>query len=163
MLNYYSMEIEHKKDYNPRELSAQISCQNMGVLAKEHLDRQNEVFSSHINYDDCVKYHNFQPEIDDIKRMEIGLLRGFNINKKSCIYKRPLYTSGEWSNQFESQLQDMEHLFEYQTKAKTKDDFNCDYSALKIPDNFYDNISCDKGKHFLYTKTFRNDYYSCLI
>lgn len=156
------MEIKHETFYNPRELSAQISCQNMGMLSKQHLDNQNMIFSNHINFDDCIKYHDLQPNIDSIRGAESELLRGHNINKKSCIYKRPLYQAGEWHNQFDSQLNDRDNLFEYQTKAKTKDDLECDYNSLKIPDNFYKNIDCVKGQHFVYSKTFDNDYYSCL-
>lgn len=164
MLKYYSMEIEHKKDYNPSKLSAEISCQNMSILSKQDMERQNDVFWNNFNCDTI--FHPQQSYIDAVRHNEHGLLHGFIINKKSCIYKKPNYSNGNWQTMFSSKLEDRPDLFEYQTKAKSNDNSSCDYSTLstlQLPNNFYDDISCQDGKHFVYTRTFDNNYYSCLI
>jgi len=160
------MEIEHEKQYNPKELSAKISCRNMSILSHSDIQKQNELFNSQINYDECVMNSHFLPNIKCIKNAEDDLLRGVSINKKSCIYKRPEYSEGKWKNQFSHHIYDNDNLFEYQTKAKANDfttEIICDYKNMQIPNSFYDRIDCDNGKYFVYTKTFANDYYSCLI
>jgi hypothetical protein len=68
---------------------------------------------------------NINENIDEIKTNESELLKGFSINKKSCIYKRPEYNNGVWKDQyytsdtFKNNMNSYK-LFDYQTKNKTK-------------------------------------------
>jgi hypothetical protein len=151
------MEIEYNENYDPKTLSAKMSCGNMTFLADREIQNYNKTFLNHFNYDDCQKYHDWNTNIYNIKGNEHKLLKGFTINKKSCIYKRPNYGHGDWSKYFTSSLQEHEGMFDRQTKAKMNNGPICDYSQFSPPE------SCDKGPYFLYTKEFSNDYYNCVI
>lgn len=116
--------IEHDKDYNMKELSAKVSCNNMSALSSKYIYSQNKTFSGKINMELCEYHHNYNDNLDDIKNNESELLKGFSINKKSCIYKRPLYDKGEWEFQYGISDVYKEHmnsykLFDYHSKAKT--------------------------------------------
>ena len=99
MDNYYL--IDHEEDFNMKELSSMLSCKNMSELSKTHLDNQNKNFTNKIQMENCTSAKNFHNNIDDIKDDETDLIKGFSINKKSCIYKRPVYNEGDWVNQYD--------------------------------------------------------------
>lgn len=151
------MDITYEKNYDPKDLSAKVSCNNMSVLAENEIQRHNRIFSNHFNYEDCLKHQNWNNNIDDIKKHEYNLLQGFSINKKSCIYKRPNYGQGNWDKYFWNNLREHENMFDRQTKAKMNDGPECNYALFSPPE------SCDKGPYFLYTKDFSSDYYNCVI
>lgn len=122
-MNYY--EIDYETNYNPKLLSAKISCNNMSSLSSDYTTQQNNLFVDRINMDICNYQNNYNNNIDEIKTNESELLKGFSINKKSCIYKRPEYNNGIWSEQyhtsdtFKNNVNSYK-LFDYQTKNKTK-------------------------------------------
>jgi hypothetical protein len=122
-MNYY--EIEYETNYNPKLLSAKISCNNMSSLSSDYTTQQNNLFVDRINIDICNYQNNYNENIEEIKSNESELLKGFSINKKSCIYKRPEYNNGVWKEQyqtsdtFKNNLNSYK-LFDYQTKNKTK-------------------------------------------
>jgi hypothetical protein len=159
---YEYSEISYEKDYDAKRLSANISCHSMSALSSQYTQNQNRVFSDNIDIERCQMHNAWNENVDSIKDNESRLLKGFSINKKSCIFKRPKYNSGDWSDQF--QYSDLfannfnsYKLFDYQTKAKgTKEPIICDYSRVKIKEE------CDKGPYFLYTNTFSSDHYNCL-
>lgn len=159
---YEYSEISHDKNYDAKKLSADISCHNMSALSMRYTQNQNRVFTDAINVEHCQMHNKWNENIDDIKGNESKLWQGYSINKKSCIYKRPEYNMGDWSNQFQysdlfaNQFNSYK-LFDYQTKAKgTKEPITCDYSKVLIKEE------CDKGPYFLYTQTFTSDHYNCL-
>ena len=122
-MNYY--EIDYETNYNPKLLSAKISCNNMSSLSMDYTTQQNNLFIDRINMDICNYQNNYNNNIDEIKTNESELLKGFSINKKSCIYKRPEYNNGIWKEQyhtsdtFKNNVNSYK-LFDYQTKNKTK-------------------------------------------
>jgi hypothetical protein len=154
MDNYFALD--HKPNYNPQELTARISCRNMGILSENELMRNNQIFVNQFNFDNCEKHNDLHNIIDDVKKKEYDMLKGISINKKSCIYKRPNYGSGDWEDQFNHNT-NIHQLFNYQSKAKSNDIKQCHY---EMPNNF---DHCDKEPYFTYTKTFTNDYYNCVI
>ena len=122
-MNYY--EIDYETNYNPKLLSAKISCNNMSSLSSDYTAQQNNIFIDRINMDICNYQNNYNNNIEEIKTNESELLKGFSINKKSCIYKRPEYNNGIWKEQyhtsdtFKNNVNSYK-LFDYQTKNKTK-------------------------------------------
>ncbi len=122
-MNYY--EIEYETNYNPKLLSAKISCNNMSSLSSYYTNQQNNLFVDKINIDICNYQNNYNKNIEEIKTNESELLKGFSINKKSCIYKRPEYNNGIWKEQYQTSDTFKNNvnsykLFDYQTKNKTK-------------------------------------------
>lgn len=161
-MNSYS-EISHNRDYNASMLSAKVSCDNMSMLSSVYTQNQNRLFADKINVHDCEMHHGYQRDIETIKNNESDLLKGFSINKKSCIYKRPNYGTGDWSSQFQhsdlfaNQLNSGK-LFDFQSKAKgTNEPILCDYSKVILEEE------CSKGPYATYTRTFTSDYYDCVI
>jgi hypothetical protein len=122
-------ELDYDKNYNPKLLSANISCKNMSSLSSVYTIQQNNLFADKINIDICKYHNNFHRDIDVLKKNESELLSGFSINKMSCIYKRPEYNDGTWKEQYQSSdtfknnienNKEKYKLFDYQTKNKIK-------------------------------------------
>jgi len=127
MIEY--VELDYEASYNPKLLSANISCKSMSSLSSAYTTQQNNLFADRINMDIFNYHNNFHRDIDTLKESEYELLSGFSINKKSCIYKRPEYNDGTWKEQYQSSDtfknniendKDKYKLFDYQTKNKTK-------------------------------------------
>ena len=122
-MNYYELDFE--SDYNPKLLSAKGSCKNMSALSSTYTKQQNDLFVDKINIDICNYHNNYNLNVEEIKTNESELLKGFSINKKSCIYKRPEYDNGLWKDQYNSSdtfKNDINSykLYDYQTKNKIK-------------------------------------------
>jgi hypothetical protein len=122
-MNYYELDFE--SDYNPKLLSAKESCKNMSALSSIYTKQQNDLFVDKINIDMCNYHNNYNLNVEEIKTNESELLKGFSINKKSCIYKRPEYDNGLWKDQYNSSdtfKNDINSykLYDYQTKNKIK-------------------------------------------
>jgi hypothetical protein len=122
-MNYYELDFE--SDYNPKLLSAKESCKNMSALSSTYTKQQNDLFVDKINIDMCNYHNNYNLNVEEIKTNESELLKGFSINKKSCIYKRPEYDNGLWKDQYNSSdtfKNDINSykLYDYQTKNKIK-------------------------------------------
>ena len=122
-------ELDYDTNYNPKVLSANISCKSMSSLSSAYTTQQNNLFADRINMDLFNYHNNFHRDIDALKESEYELLSGFSINKKSCIYKRPEYNDGAWKEQYQSSdtfknnievEKNKYKLFDYQTKNKTK-------------------------------------------
>ena len=123
MMNYY--EIDYDKNYDPELLSAKVACKNMSALSSVYTMQQNNLFADRINMDIFNFHNNFNRDAYEIKGDESELLKGFSINKKSCIYKRPEYNEGTWNSQYQSSDTFKDNintyrLFDYQTKNKVK-------------------------------------------
>jgi hypothetical protein len=127
MIEY--VELDYDTNYNPKVLSANISCKNMSSLSNAYTTQQNNLFADRINMDLFNYHNNFHRDIDALKESEYELLSGFSINKKSCIYKRAEYNDGAWKEQYQSSdtfknnievEKNKYKLFDYQTKNKTK-------------------------------------------
>ena len=123
MMNYY--EIDYDKNYDPKLLSAKVACKNMSALSSVYTMQQNNLFADRINMDIFNFHNNFNRDAYEIKGDESELLKGFSINKKSCIYKRPEYNEGTWNSQYQSSDTFKDNintykLFDYQTKNKVK-------------------------------------------
>jgi len=104
------------------ESSSKISCDNMRTLAMEET-RKNFNMMKHILGKPTVSYVIPGPceEAEDIVHKELDLLKGFKIDKYSCIYKRPNYNEGPWVNQFRKILPaELENQYNITTKAKLK-------------------------------------------
>lgn len=157
-MNNYSV-LTYNTDYNPAELSSKTSCYNMSVLSSQYTNKQNNIFSNNFNIENCQKYHDYQNNVDNIKNNESGLLKGFNINKKSCIYKRPEYGMGVWEKQYSGTLKDSPNIFDINTQAKNNNGIICDYTKISLCDE----IDCSNDKYELYSKTFENNSYNYII
>jgi hypothetical protein len=122
-MNYY--ELDYDKNYDPKLLSAKVACKNMSALSSVYTMQQNNLFADRINMDIFNFHNNFNRDAYEIKGDESELLKGFSINKKSCIYKRPEYNEGTWNSQYQSSDTFKDNintyrLFDYQTKNKVK-------------------------------------------
>ena len=156
--------IEAPKEYNMKELSSKISCENMSLLSKKYTDNQRLLFDANINMELCNSHRYYFDNLDDIKGRENGLLSGMSVGKKSCIYKKPFYNEGDWtfqygiSDTFKNQLNSFE-LFDYQSKAKTAKNFK---KECPVDINFKSLGECDKGPFSTYVNTFTNDHDNCV-
>jgi hypothetical protein len=97
----------------------------MSSLSSDYTNQQNNLFVDKINIYICNYQNNYNKNIEEIKTNESELLKGFSINKKSCIYKRPEYNNGIWKEQYQTSdifknNVNSYKLFDYQTKNKTK-------------------------------------------
>lgn len=122
-MNYY--ELDYDKNYDPKLQSAKAACKNMSALSSVYTMQQNNLFADRINMDIFNFHNNFNRDAYEIKGDESELLKGFSINKKSCIYKRPEYNEGTWNSQYQSSDTFKDNintykLFDYQTKNKIK-------------------------------------------
>jgi hypothetical protein len=122
-MNYY--ELDYDKNYDPKLQSAKAACKNMSALSSVYTMQQNNLFADRINMDIFNFHNNFNRDAYEIKGDESELLKGFSINKKSCIYKRPEYNEGAWNSQYQSSDTFKDNintyrLFDYQTKNKVK-------------------------------------------
>jgi hypothetical protein len=98
--------------YNPKQLSADISCTTMSYLSYNESKRQAEIM-------DKIFRSNFKDSYTDgFRDQETNLIKGSFIDKKNCIYKRPEYSMGEWGDQFMS-FDNTRNIFNNSTKAKT--------------------------------------------
>tara|TARA_B100000795_G_scaffold269969_2_gene261471 strand:+ start:5549 stop:6031 length:483 start_codon:yes stop_codon:yes gene_type:complete len=160
MNNYYL--IDHDEDYNMKELSSKVSCKNMSELSKTYTNSQNKNFSSKIQIENCEAEKKYDYFVDKIKDDETNLFKGFSINKKSCIYKRPIYNNGNWVEQYDlsnTYLDSIQsgRLFNLQSKAKMVSNYNPNCDNME---NLLGN--CDKGPFYTYTQTFTNSYDNCV-
>ena len=94
---------------NLYEESANLSCKYMSILSENELKNNNNLFNYYTkpnicnnNNDDLIQRFSYIPSI--------------NINKKSCIYKKPEYNQGNWIDNHE--LKDINVKFNEQTKYK---------------------------------------------
>lgn len=104
------------------ELSSKVSCDNMRILAMEERDR-NFNMMRHMLSKPTVSHVVPGPceEAEDIVQKELMLMKGFKVDKYSCIYKRPEYNQGPWVNQFRKILpSELENQYNITTKAKLK-------------------------------------------
>ena len=123
-------EVDYNTTYDPKRLSADISCKSMSSLSSAYTLQQNNLFADRINMDIFNYHNNYHRDIDALKESEYELLSGSSINKKSCLFKRPEYNDGAWKQQYQATLpilqntleneKDKYKLFDYQTKNKTK-------------------------------------------
>lgn len=91
MNNYYS-EINNTNkltEYNLKDLSSKISCENMSLLSKNYTDNQRTLFDANINMELCNSHHYYNDNIADIKGKENSLLSGMSIGKKVAYIKTP--------------------------------------------------------------------------
>lgn len=167
MNSYYSLDCD--ENYNMSDISTKQSCNNMSILSKEYTINQNRNFSDRIQLERCEFNNNYHNDIYNIKTNESELNKGFSVNKKSCLYKRPLYDKGEWVNQYDlsntyKNSISSGGLFNHQSKAKT----NSIYKQCNdnVNDNGNDNFSyigeCKKGPFHMFTQNFTNSYDNCV-
>lgn len=170
MNNYHEVsEVSgmNNKEYNMKELSSQISCDNMYLLSKKYTDNQRFLFDANINMELCNSHYYYNENLDNIKGMENNILSGMSIGKKSCIYKKPGYNKGDWEFQYgasdtlQNQLNSLD-LFNYQSKAKTTKKIKEDCPISKMGVNFKSLGECEKGPFSTYVNTFTTDYDNCV-
>ena len=109
----------------------------------------------------CEFNNNYHNDIYNIKTNESELNKGFSVNKKSCLYKRPLYNEGDWVNQYDlsntyknSMLSG--GLFNYQSKSKTNSIYKtCNDNSSLLGE-------CKKGPFNIFTQNFTNSYDNCV-
>ncbi len=98
-----------------QQQSAQISCEHMTELAIKQRD------FNHFNYITSMTSKETNPIQYNMLDTEHRILKGYVIDKKNCIYKRPQYNSGEWEKQFQkNNYIDPREIFNLQTKQKSK-------------------------------------------
>jgi len=163
MRNYFMLNYD--EDYNMKDISTKLSCDNMSLLSKGYTEYQNRNFVDKIQMERCIFNNNYHNDIYNIKTNESELNKGFNVNKKSCIYKRPVFDEGEWVNQYDisntyKNVMRTGNLFNYQSKAKTNSNYNDKYNRNKK--GFSHLGECKKGPFATYTQTFTNNYDNCV-
>lgn len=89
----------------------------MQELAKRERDANHQVFMRHFNYQTSVISSDLLDNSLYVKR-EHDVLKGIRIDKKNCVYKRPLYEHGEWENQFGTSPFMNNLKFDIQTKKR---------------------------------------------
>lgn len=163
MRNYFMLNYD--EDYNMKDISTKLSCDNMSLLSKGYTEYQNRNFVDKIQMERCIFNNNYHNDIYNIKTNESELNKGFTVNKKSCIYKRPVFDEGEWVNQYDisntyKNVIRTGNLFNYQSKAKTNSNYNDKYNRNK---NGFSHLGeCKKGPLATYTQTFTNNYDNCV-
>lgn len=165
MRDYFMLDCE--EDYNMKDISSKLSCDNMSLLSKGYTEYQNRNFVDKIQMERCIFNNNYHNDIYNIKTNESELNKGFTVNKKSCIYKRPVFDEGEWVNQYDisnTYKNEMSsgNLFNYQSKAKTNVNSNYNDQCNGNGDDFSYLGECKKGPFATYTQTFTNSYDSCI-
>ena len=166
MNNNYSM-IDFIENYDMKNISSKVSCNNMSSLSSKYTFNQNKIFSDKINTDLCDIHNNYNDNVDNIKKNESDIIRGIYIDNKTCIYKRPLYEEGDWINQYvlsdmyKDELSNMNShtLFDYQSKAKVTKTIT---KKCPIPNNFKILGECPIGPHKTFTNTFTNNFNNCV-
>jgi hypothetical protein len=160
MNNYHEVsEVSgmNNKEYNMKELSSQISCDNMYLLSKKYTDNQRFLFDANINMELCNSHYYYNENLDNIKGMENNILSGMSIGKKSCIYKKPGYNKGDWEFQYGAS-----DTLQNQSKAKTSKKIKEDCPISKMGVNFKSLGECEKGPFSTYVNTFTTDYDNCV-
>ena len=100
--------------YNPKQLSADISCTTMSYLSYNEAKNQGKIM------DKIFRSNEYDSYTDGFRDKETTLIKGSMIDKKNCIYKRPEYNMGDRGDQFMSfGYADERSLFNNNTKAKT--------------------------------------------
>lgn len=165
MRNYYMLDFE--EDYNMKNISSKLSCDNMSLLSKGYTEYQNRNFVDKIQMERCIFNNNYHNDIYNIKTNESELNKGFTVNKKSCIYKRPVFDDGDWVNQYDisntyKNGMNSGNLFNYQSKAKTNVNSNYNDQCNGNNDEFSYLGECKKGPFALYTHTFANSHDNCI-
>lgn len=109
-------------DFSLIEQSSRISCQNMRELAT--IEAQKNHYSLSTSMSRPSESHIFpsaEQQPDEVVEFEHNLMMGIQVHKKSCIYKRPEYNSGCWTNQFHKILPtELDNQYNIKTKAKDK-------------------------------------------
>jgi hypothetical protein len=101
------------------DLSSKISCDNMRALATYESKRNFYAMRNVLSMPTVSYVIPPSAPSDNIFDTEHKLLRGFKIDKNTCIYKRPEYDTGSWVNQFRKILPaELENKFDIRTKAK---------------------------------------------
>lgn len=106
------------------ELSSKISNNNMNILAaneglRNHYSLRNilsPAVSQTIPYP-CSQTQYYLDHFDT----EHSLIKGFQVHKKSCIYKKPEYNTGSWISMLSQRIlpMELENKFDIKTRAKT--------------------------------------------
>jgi hypothetical protein len=106
------------------ELSSKISADNMNALAsneslKNYYSMRNflsPAVSQTIPYP-CSKPQYYYDHSDT----EHSLMKGFQVHKKTCIFKRPEFNKGSWIDQMSHRILpvELENKFDIKTKAKS--------------------------------------------
>lgn len=96
-----------------QQQSAEISCKHMSELAIKERDL------NHFKYITQMRSKITEPVNDRMLNSEHKIIKGYVIDKKNCIYKRPEYNSGDWEKQFNTLLLDRNNIFNIQTKNKS--------------------------------------------
>jgi hypothetical protein len=139
----------------------------MSLLSKGYTEYQNRNFVDKIQMERCIFNNNYHNDIYNIKTNESELNKGFTVNKKSCIYKRPVFDEGGWVNQYDisntyKNGMNSGNLFNYQSKAKTNVNSNYNDQCNGNGDDFSYLGECKKGPFALYTQSFANSYDNCI-
>lgn len=85
----------NKFDTSCWEEASKLSCEHMNRLAINEMKYNRsiiDIYTSPPDLDRFCEYPN--------KDLEHNVIKGFSINKKSCINKQPDYNSGSWDKQF---------------------------------------------------------------
>ena len=165
MRDYFMLDYE--EDYNMKDISSKLSCENMSLLSKGYTEYRNRNFVDKIQMERCIFNNNYHNDIYNIKTNESELNKGFTVNKKSCIYKRPVFDEGEWVNQYDisntyKNGMNSGNLFNYQSKAKTNINSNYNDQCKGNGEDFSYLGECKKGPIATYTQTFTNSYDNCI-
>lgn len=95
------------------QMSDSISCKNIQELEKNRYISNDSIYETNFNIK--MSY----PSLDEIENNESinnNLMRGIKIDKKNCLYKRPIYKDGEWIYQFDNR--NIEPKFNIQTRKR---------------------------------------------
>ncbi len=100
--------------------SSTISLNNMRELAIRETVKNNYNLITNLSRPTVAYIHqDAVVEYEAVAEMEHNLFKGIQVQKKSCIYKRPTYNEGSWVEQFNKILPyELENQFNIKTKAR---------------------------------------------
>lgn len=130
------------------EEASDLSCKHMKQLAINELNKYRSFDTQKLYNPSCGKINN--------RDLELNILKGTFIDKKSCINKRPEYNKGNWEQNFAVYNPitgfygcDMNASFIENTKSKMLDNIPCSYEKVLV----------NNGDNKKLTTLFNIDYY----
>lgn len=106
------------------ELSSKISKTSMSTLAANETLRNHYTLRNNLSpaVSQSIPYPCSQTQYYyDHSDTEHSLMKGFQVHKKTCIYKKPEYNAGSWINQLSQRILpvELENKFDIKTRART--------------------------------------------
>lgn len=131
--------------------ASDLSCSHMKRLAIQELRENNYYTNKILCHPAWNRFHEFSD-----RDLELNIHKGLWVDKKSCMYKKPLFKDGDWENKFavynpftETTGCDIKIRFDENTKSKMSDNKPC----------YPTDILANNGNNKQLTTDFNQEYY----